>query len=178
VATIQRVLRVWGGLHTVLLALGLALLAAAWFYGYTIDPAWQFGDIPAKNPMLGHWLFSLLQCAPIMLWAFCELSYFKRMRAAARDGLRTAQLKPRRLFDFASPALLGTAAATYVGSAVLLLLFLSWEGRPRIQFSLQYIFTVMTLCNIFAAAVLVWMVRSKKLDPHQTHGDRARRCQS
>jgi hypothetical protein len=52
--------------------------------------------------MLGHWLFSMFQCAPIMLWAFWELSYFKRMRAAARDGIRTAQLKPRRLFDFAS----------------------------------------------------------------------------
>jgi hypothetical protein len=33
VTAIQRVLRVWGSLHTVLLIVGLALLAAAWFYG-------------------------------------------------------------------------------------------------------------------------------------------------
>lgn len=174
VATIERVLRVWGGLCIALLFSGLALLAAAWAFGYTIDPVWAYGDIPAKNPMLAHWLFSMVQCAPIMLWAFWELSYFRRMRTAAQNEIRTAQLKPRRLFDFASPALLGTGAATYVGGAVLLLVLLSWEGRPRVQFAFQYMLTVTTLCNLCAAAVLVWMVRSKKMDPHQAHGDRVR----
>jgi hypothetical protein len=172
-ATIERVLRVWGGLNSVLLVTGLALLAAAWVLGYTIDPAWQFGDIPAKNPIRVYWVYTCLQGAPIMLWGLWELRYFKRMRATARDSIRVAQLKPRRLSDFVSPTLLGTAAATYVAAAVLLL-FLGWEARPRIQFSAQSMFSGMTLCNLFMAGMLAWMLRGKKLDPHQTHGDRAR----
>jgi hypothetical protein len=171
-ATIERLLRIYRHLNLGLLVLGVVLLAAAWKTGHTLDSVLRPGDAyPIKNPFPVAMGYTFLQWLSLMLFGYWEIRYFKRMRAAAR--VRTAELKARRLFDFVSPALLGTAVVAYVG-ATLLLLFLGQRFLIRHQFMITYLFAVMTICNIGLAGCSVWVLYGRKQNPHQTPGDRAR----
>jgi hypothetical protein len=162
VATIERMLRLHLNLNGGIAVLGLAL--AAWSYGYTIDG----GMSPTAYAM-----YTVLQVAPIMLWTLWELRYLKRMRAAAPNSIRRAELKPRRPRDFVSPKLLGLAVITYLG-ATASIVFLGATSIPTALFHSTFLFTAMTIANLFAAVTSVWMLRRRKLDPHQTHDDRTR----
>jgi hypothetical protein len=183
VATIERMLRVYRIVNLGFVVLGLALLAAAWLYGYTIDPAWQGGDVPTPNPLPIALVYTVLQMLPTVLFGLLEFLYFKRMRAAAHARIRTAELKPRRFFDFASPVLLGTAVAVYAVVAAWLL-FAGELPRGAIAMAgleiswRTYMFAALTVCHVVVAGCLVWALYGKKLDPHQTHEDRARMIQS
>jgi hypothetical protein len=162
VATIERTLRLYGNLNTGIAVLGLALLAAAWVYGY-------FGSSD-KDSAIPYAIYTMLQVAPIMLWSIWEKRYFKRMHAAAHKSVRKAQLKPRRLFDLVSPTTLGVVVATYLGATASLVLLSPSFPEPLLGFT--FMFTAMTIWNLAAAALIVWT--PKKWDPHQTHDDRAR----
>ena len=183
VATIERTLRVYRVANLGLAVLGVALLAAGWRYGYTIDPAWQGGDVPIPHPYPIALVYTVLQMLPTFVFGLLELRYFKRMRAAARARTRTAELKPRRLFDFASPTLLSTAVAVYVGVTVWLLFFGDLPRGALVIAGLEmsrraFMVATLALCNVVGAGCLVWMVYGRKLDPHQAHEDRARMIRS
>jgi len=178
VETIERMLRLYRNLNLGLLVLGLALLAAAWVSGYTFDSAWHGGDVPVPNTYpraLVHYTF--FQLLPPVLFGYWQSRYFKRIRAAARNRIRTAEIKARRLFDFVSPTLLGTALAMYVGATVLLLVVGESPRRiagMSVSGMSAYMLAVMTICNIALAGCLVWLLHGRKQDPYQTHEDRAR----
>lgn len=171
-ATIERLLRFYRHLNLGLLVLGLALLAAAWNAGYTLDSVLRPGDAyPIKNPFPFAMAYTGLQWLSIMLFGYWEIRYFKRMRAAAR--IRTAELKARRFFDFVPPALLGAAAAAYVGATIVLSV-LGQQFLIRHQFMVTYLFATLTICNMAMAGCSIWLTYGKKRDPHQTHEDRVR----
>ena len=164
VATIERMLRLYRILNGGVAVLGLAL--AAWFY--TID---------GKMSATSYAIYTCFQVAPVLLWGHWEKRYFQRMRAAAPNSIRRAELKPRRLRDFVSPTLLGLAVTTYLG-ATASLVFLSAASIPEPQLTSTFLFTAMTIGNLFAAVASVWMLRGRKLDPHQTLDDRTRRLRA
>jgi hypothetical protein len=178
-ATIDRKLRVYRIQNTGLLLLGLGLLAGAWLSDYQI--AAKYGAYPT---MVAHAIYSMLQVSPLVVFSLSGLAYYKRMRAAARGRLRTAELKARRLFEFVSPALLGTAAATYVGAVGSLLLF---EGRPGwlvggllgwLSLHRQGVMIAsLTIYNALFAGIIAWSLYGRKQDPYQTYEDRARQIQ-
>ena len=173
-AAIERALRLCLHANTGVGALGLALLAAAWRYGYTIDPVWYYGDVPAKSLAGASVAYTGLQMLALTLFPCCEALYFKRMRSAPRDGaIRSAELKARRLADFISPALVNAAAAMYVAAAVATL-FLGTSSIRNAPFIGTYMFGVMTLTNLCIVGWLVWLLRGTRQDPHQADGDRAR----
>jgi hypothetical protein len=175
-ATIDRKLRVYRYLNTGSLLLGLGLLAGAWLSDYRI--AAKYGAYPT---MVAHAAYSMLQVVPLVVFSLWGLAYFKRMRAAARGRIRTAELKARRLFEFVSPALLGTAVAMYVGATALLLLI---EGRPGwlvggllgwLSFHRQGVMIAsLTIYNALFAGIITWSLYGRKQDPHQTDEDRER----
>jgi hypothetical protein len=170
-ASIERKLSVYRNLNIVMLLLGLGLLAAAWVSDYRI--AARYGAYPTA---VAHSVYSMLQLlapsAVIGLWGF---GYYKRMRAAARGRIRTAELKARRLLDFVSPALLGAAIAMYVG-ATASVLYLDkppgWLQSPVPPWAAAL--AAMTIVNVFFAGIIAWTLYGRKQDPHQTHADRAR----
>jgi hypothetical protein len=178
-ATIDRKLRVFHNLNTGLLLLGLGLLAGAWLSDYRI--AAKYGAYPT---MVAHATYSMLQVVPMVAFSIWGLAYYKRMRAAARSRIRTAELKARRLFEFVSPALFGAAVATYVGATASLLLV---EGRPGwlvggllgwLSFHRQYVMIAsLTICNAWFAGIIAWSLYGRKQDPYQTYEDRARQIQ-
>jgi hypothetical protein len=176
VATIERMLRLYRNWNAGFFVLGLVLLAAAWFYGYTIDPAWQNGDVSVPNPYPTAWVYTVVQMLPTAFLSMAELRYFKQMRAAAHSRIRTAELKARRWSDFVSPAAVGTAVATYIGVVALIVVA---EPPPKIMPALgisrsAFMIAVLTACNLVVAGSLLWVLYGKKQDPHQTHEDRAR----
>jgi hypothetical protein len=164
VATIERTLRLYRILNAGIAVLGLALLAAAWAFGY-------FGsDRDSATP---YAIYTMLQVVPVLLWGRWEKRYFQRMSAGTRNSIRRAELKPRRLFDFVSPTQLGLVVTTYVGAAVSLV-FMTAAPIPEPRLTSAFMFTVITIANLFFASGLVWVRTPKRSDPHQSHGDRAR----
>jgi hypothetical protein len=169
-AATERKFRVFRYLNTAMLLLGLGLLAAAWLTDYRISA--RYGAYPTA---VAHSVYSMLQLSPMVVLSLWGVGYLKRMKAAAARKIRTAELKPRRLFDFVSPALLGTAVAMYVG-AIASVLYLDkppgWLQSP-VRPWVAHI-AAMTIVNVFFAGMIAWMLYGRKQDPHQTHEDRAR----
>jgi hypothetical protein len=169
-ATIDRKLRVYRNLNTGLLLLGIGLLAAAWLSDYRI--AARYGAYPT---MVAHGVYSMLQLSPAIVLSLWGFSYFRRMRAVARGRIRTAQLKARRLLDFVSPALLGTAVAMYVGATASVLYLDKPPGwLPSAVPPWAAAIAAMTIGNTLIAGIIAWILYGRKQDPHQTHVDRAR----
>lgn len=176
VATIQRTLRLYRNLNLGVVAIGIALLAADSFSGYTVDSAWanwQEGEpYPIRNYRAVAFVsscYSVLQyLLSIDLFRYWASRYFKRMKAAAPARIRTAELKARRLFDFVSPALLGAALTMYVAVAVFLLVLELPGNRAAIMIA------ALTMSNACAAGWLLYLLYGRKHDPHQAHEDRAR----
>jgi hypothetical protein len=174
-ATIDRKLRVYRNLNTGVLFIGLGLLAGAWLSDYRI--AARYGAYPA---MVAHATYSMLQVLPMVVFSLWGFAYFKRMRAAARGRIRTAELKARRFFEFVSPMLLGTAVAMYLGATVSLV-FLDggpgWVGGLGARLGLrpaEVMIAAMTIYNSLFAGIIIWSLYGRKQDPHQTDADRAR----
>jgi hypothetical protein len=175
-ATINQKLRVFRNLNVSVLLIGLGLLAGAWLSDYRI--AAKYGAYPT---MVAHSVYSMLQLAPMVVFSLWGFTYYKRMRAAARGRIRTAELKARRLFEFVPPALLGLAVAMYVGATASLLLV---EGRPGwlvggllgwLSFHRQYVMIAsLTISNALFAGIIAWSLYGRKQDPYQTYEDRAR----
>lgn len=176
VATIERTMRLYRNLNLSVVAIGLALLTADVFSGYTVDSAWahwQEGEpYPIRNYRAVAFVsscYTLLQyLVSIGLFGYWASRYFMRMKAAASATIRSADIKPRRLFDFVSPALLGTALAIYVAVAVLLLV-LKLPGN-----STAIMIAALTVSNACAAGCLFGFLYGRKHDPHQAREDRAR----
>jgi hypothetical protein len=176
VATIERTLRIYRNSNLGVVAIGLALLAADGFSGYTIDSAWanwQEGEpYPIRNDRAVAFvssLYTLLQCLlSIGLFAYFESRYFRRMKATAPGRIRTAELKARRLFDFVSPALLGTAMAAYAAVAVFLLA-LDLPGNVA-----AIMIALLTLTNACMTGCSIWLLYGRRHDPYQAREDRAR----
>lgn len=167
---IERRLAIYRNLNVGLMLLGFGLLAAAWVTDYRI--AARYGAYPT---MVAHGVYSMLQLSPMIVLSLWGLTYFQRMRAAARGRIRTAQLKARRLFDFVSPALLGAAVATYVAATASVLYLDKPPGwLPSAVPPWVAAIASMTIGNTLFAGFIAWTLYGRKQDPHQTYEERAR----
>lgn len=151
-------------LNTVILVSGLLLLA--WFMTASRDLSWD-------GPRIA-WYY-LLQVVPILLLDLSALKEYRLMRLAADGTQRQAELKPRRLFDFVSPALLSLAAAVYLffcGFIVYMNQFdFPWFGGYTNIF-------IITAVNLLFVVIGWRQLRGRKLDPHQSPEDRRSRIEN
>jgi len=179
VATLQRWLRAYRNMNVVLAVIGVVLVAATWYSGFTFDRTWYGGDIDPTNTYSRALVFLLfVQILPGLLFIYWQFRYFKRMRAAARSTIRTAELKARRLLDYLSPKPLAAAVAAYLGAALLLLVIVTESprriGGMNVSFMSTYLFAVMTIANVAMLGTLLWAFYGRKQDPHQARDDWAR----
>ncbi len=116
--------------------------------------------------VIAMWLF-FVQCLPVMRLDFSSIREARLMRESC--STRKAELRPRRLFEFVSPAVLGLVIATYVAFSLLVLyvrqLEFSWFGG-------YWNIAGMTVMNLVFAAVAFRQIYGKKLNPHQAPEDR------
>lgn len=151
-----------------ILLLGLLILFAVMF--------WVDHSIFADDGFISEaWpaAYGMIQFLPLMALEFSEFSHFKQMRATNSASKRTTDLRRRGLTDLVSPGLLVMALLLFAG-AILFDLYVhdfvvSW-GHDTIQRAL-----VLTATNGLMAILGAWNLYGRRLDPHQSAGDRAQR---
>ena len=112
-----------------------------------------------------------VQISPL-IWIEASIrNELKLMRSVNPRTTRTAELNPRKLFDVLTPALFWTTALAYIGFWVFIAWFRQfgypWFGGFQNNF-------IITGLNVFFAAILLWYMYGKKLNPHQSEDDRMR----
>ncbi|WDE14002.1 hypothetical protein [Thalassomonas haliotis] len=114
--------------------------------------------------------FGLCQYIPYFLMEISGFRQFKLMRQANISSQRRAELTPRRLFTFISPAVVVAAIVLYL---TFILLELSLSGYQLTADSIVRIAAI-TLCNLLLGGIIFWNIYGQKLDPHQSFQDRNR----
>ena len=114
-------------------------------------------------------IYFMLQMAPLMLLERSIFKYFRLMRRATPRTIRRAELQPRHLLDFVSPALVGVAIVTYV-AVMLLVLYVRQNPFPGFAGDVNFIYITGT--NLFLAVMAIGHIYGKRKDPHQAYEDR------
>ena len=121
----------------------------------------------------GYWM---LQVLPILIMELLGFTNFKLMRKADTKGTRFAELNPRRLFDFISPAVFGLAIFMYFACLMFFYNIHQFQFHPSNDTFV--IFVTLTFMNVLFAGIIFKNLRGKKLDPHQAHEDRMRQIET
>ena len=66
-------------------------------------------------------MYSAIQWSPFIIATTAGFTYFNLKRRPDSRSTRRADLHPRRLFDFVSPALVGAAILVYLAFVLLIL---------------------------------------------------------
>lgn len=145
------------------LILGFILLAWATFDGMVVR-----GEI--KDSMVV--LFAMLQMMPFILIEMSELKHYKLMRAENDTPKRSADLTRRQYFDYASPFKFMVAALLFISYIT----FNLYRTGFDLSFGSDGLITLVTITfvHLYFAAIVIWIMYGKKLDPHQAHKDRDR----
>ena len=116
--------------------------------------------------------YGLLQFMPGMVLELSEFSQLKLMRKANASTVRTANLQPRRLFDYLPPLLV----AAVIGAIALSILFDLYINDFRIggesDVLVRAAVTIGT--NLFMGAFAAWILYSRNPNPHQASADRSK----
>lgn len=133
------------------------------------------GVYPPSEEMLnwrGQSVFTIyffLQTTPFVLAELAGFKYFELMRKANSRSTRKADLHPRSLFNFISPAFIGIAIFTYI-AFILLVLYLRQNPYPGFGgYSNVFVVTGM---NLVIAVIMIKTLYGKKRDPYQANEDR------
>lgn len=145
--------------NRVILWLGVAILFALIFVvdhanfaddGF-ISEAWPVG-------------YAFIQFIPLVALEILEFSQFRLMREANQATTRTADLRPRRLFELVSPKAFSVGVLLFL---VALALDLFAHESDGLAFWLVG-------GNVFFVAMGAWLMFGRKLNPHQTSSDRTK----
>lgn len=141
--------------------IGLALVALMLFSG--------FKPRPEGGEELYVVLYFLLQAAPNIYLAYKEMKQHKAMRATYKESRRSAELKPRRLFDYIEPAYVITAVIFYAG---WLAIFLGGMDQARpIGGEVYGSIALITAMNLAYVWIISRYIYGKKINPYQTPQD-------
>ena len=115
--------------------------------------------------------FFMLQFLPLFLLELSSFKLFKLMRKSDIRTTKKAELKPRRLFDFISPLLMGSAVVVYL-TFVGFIIYFNQFNYPWFGGYLNI--GIISAGNLFFAGIAIWNMYGKKLDPYQSFEDRRR----
>ena len=149
-------------------AIGLGILVWALASGYSPHPLG--GD------EIFVMLYLLLQVAPILYAEIRTFKLYRGMRQANIGGARKAELNPRNLFDFISPAFVALAALLYVGF-ILFYLYDKGFSAPW-EWEVYVTLASVTGMNLMFAGMIAKHMVGKKFNPHQAHDDRLRQIRT
>lgn len=149
---------------------GISILVAMAVTGYAPR------HIKENEHVLLVLFFAALQMVPYLYIELSTWKWYAHMRAAVSSGKRSAELKPRKLFDFVSPYLVILAAALFVGWLTYYIIDHS-DGAPW-QWN-QYVTVIcMSAANLLFAVMVFMAINGKKLDPHEASQDRKKRIEA
>ena len=125
----------------------------------------------AEINQLIPWAYFMLQMVPLILAEVFEFKRFKEMRKLNAHSKRSAELVPRRLFDYVSPMLVAGTLGTLAAVAVFLVTVFGFTEKAWMNFG------VLVAGNVVFALIIAWQVYGRKLDPHQASADRRRQVE-
>ena len=160
-------LRTFRNINLFIAAVGLAMLVAAIRSGYS--PSLKGGD------EIFVLMYFMLQMSPFIYAEIRGFKQYKRMREVYVDRSRKADLNPRHLFDFISPAYIALAVLMYAASITYFLYNIGfdapWEGEVYVTL------VGVTGMNLLFVAMIAKNMYGKKIDPHQSSKDRLKRIE-
>lgn len=144
--------------------LGIGILGYMLGSGYR--PAMEGGD------EIFVMLYFFLQAAPFIYLAVKEYQQFGDMKAAYRSKVRTAGLRPRRLFDFVQPAHFTAAVIMFV----IWLAFYIWQAGDVSGWGSEVYATLLMIpgMNVAYGIIIARHIGGKKQDPYQSRDDQLR----
>ena len=160
---IQKAQQTYRLLNTIIMASGLGILLLYALFASGYDP--QHTRLEALP--LG---FGMLQFMPLL---FLEISGFRQLKLMRKNDDRTvrhAELNPRRLVNFVSPALLGFAALLYI----TFILFVLYVNQWTWVFDAVVTVSALSLSNGLFIALGTWKLYGRKLNPYQDNHDRGK----
>lgn len=121
-------------------------------------------------------LYFLLQIIPSIVMAFREFGNYHQMHQAFAVKRRTAELRPRRLFDFVSPAYVVAAIALFAGWAAF---YINSAGDIA-NWGVENYATIggISAMNIAYIIMIRAFLSGKKLDPYQAYSDQLKTIES
>ncbi len=155
--------------YKIIMALGFVILLSVMFL---VDHS-TFADdgyISEAFPMA----YGVIQFLPLMYIEFSEYNQLKKMRLLNASPKRRAELRHRSLFDFVSHFLLG--AALFLAVASVCYDFYTHDFALIWDQDATYRSLTLIITNLALFGVGAWQLYGKKLDPHQSSGDRLRRA--
>lgn len=128
-----------------------------------------------------HWdsgnvltIYFFVQYLPLIVATSSGFTYFNPKRAADPRSTRKADLRRRRLFDYVSPALIGTAVFVYF-AFVLFIIYIDQFGFSWFGGYLNIV--GITAVHVFFATLIVRLMVGKRKDPYQASEDRERQIE-
>lgn len=114
-------------------------------------------------------IFFLLQALPMIVMSMSAYKWYRYVRETAKPKLRSAELMPRRLFDFISPIYVVLAIVLY---CVWLGYYLSSPDNA-LPWRWNTVVTVIgiTALNLFYIYSIRRYLQGKKINPHQAYKD-------
>ena len=147
--------------NQLILVVGIVLLIAVAIWDYSSE-----GFIDQIIP----WIYFMIQALPLMVLEYSGFAYFKLMRKADIRTTRRAELNPRRLFNFISPAVLGIAIFLIIACIFIFSTIHQFKFHPSND---TFIITItLILSNLLFAGIIYWNIYGKKLNPYQATKDR------
>jgi hypothetical protein len=149
------------------------LIIAALVFG-TFFTEWD-GAIVTPFSTSGEWgaaivtPFFLVQIAGFAYLQLSGLKHYKAMAKAAPPRVRTTELRPRRLFDFVSPAMIVAVALVNVA----FMAFILWYRRFEFPwFTAAGNISLVVVENLLMTVCIGLLLRARRADFHQAPKDR------
>ena len=150
--------------NQIIFVIGLLLIAV---YAFMSDDSDQ--KFAENLPLM----FGIVQFIPFMMLEISSCHQFKLMRKANKSTSRTADLAPRKLFDYVSPIAL-------VSAIVLVFTYIIFDLYIHdFIFTSDIIIKILTLCLVHALFIglTIRHLTGKRLDPHQAIKDRSQQTE-
>ena len=144
------------------------IFITGWVILYFINEGSLVGE-KGINPML-PWGYFMIQMMPTFILEIFGFRMSKLMKQADTRTKKSAQLAPRNLFQYISPALLAAVIIAYLGFVIFAY---ALEGFKFELGSKAFIVSMVLLLGyLFFFSMTAWLIYGKKLDPYQSHEDR------
>lgn len=125
-------------------------------------------DIDQTNVRMGFFL--LLQFAPLYVLTRAGMLHYKNLKEVSHNAVRNADTRPRRLFDFVSPAVVGLAVLLYILLCVIAL-YVGQDPTSNIEDIFRKVW-MPTFANMLFATGVFYILYGRKRDPYQDNKDR------
>ncbi len=155
--------KIFKTMNRLIMTLGFIIILAIGYYniveGQKIESFFSFF----------YWIIQML---PMVAMEFSGFSYYKEMRKANKQPKRKADIRPRKLFDFVSPALLFTAVAVNISC----FMFVYYLDDFIFEIGSDAFIIVLTLIAMNAVFFFIarFNINGQKQDPYQATEDRTK----